>query len=148
MEKKWKFHTIQSLTSSRLKTDQEIRSDLQFNLLNFLLCFISRYTLLSRIVSFWSLLAGVTPVYTAQFQSFKLFMQCLWYYLQTFRSKNVSLTNKHIVLVLTLAFVVVPISHLIFLRKCKVSQMYLLWSCRPVLSSFKDYLKMQRKTLF
>ena len=41
MKEKWKSHAIQSLTSSRLRTDQEIRSDPQLNPLNCLPCFIS-----------------------------------------------------------------------------------------------------------
>ena len=47
-----------------------------------------------------------------------------------------------------LASVLVVKFYLTLWRKYLLCLMYLSWSCSPVLSSFKDYLKMQRKTLF
>ena len=140
MEQQWKSHAIQSLTSSRLRTDQEIRSDPQLNLLNCPLCFISHEASLIRNVSLVRTLHN--------FKALTSNSGLLMFFVNLFLpgSSLVEIISPLLLNTLSsfliLASVFAVKFYLNFWRKYLVCVMYLSCSCSPVLSSFKDYLKM------
>ena len=154
MEQQWKSHAIQSLTSSRLRTDQEIRSDPQLNLLNCLLCFISHEASLIRKVSFSHSSINSLVRTLHNFKALTSNSGLLMFFVNLFLpgSSLVEIISPLLLNTLSsfliLASVFAVKFYLNFWRKYLVCLMYLSCSCSPVLSSFKDYLKMQRKTLF